>query len=58
MAPARGRRLVGLWQAKATGRKTELTVEKLGRIARKDLEGPAARVAEVRGSTDVALVVG
>ena len=35
-------RLAGLWRAKAKGKKTELTVEKLGRLARKDIEEEAS----------------
>ena len=42
-------RLVGLWRVKAKGKKDEITVEKLGRIARKDLEEEAQRVSELRG---------
>jgi hypothetical protein len=50
-------RLVALWRAKAKGRKAEISVEKLGRLARADLEDEARRVAELRGAADVALVV-
>jgi DNA glycosylase AlkZ-like len=50
-------RLVGLWRAKAKGRKTELTVEKIGRVARADLEDEAERIAALRGSADLALEV-
>jgi hypothetical protein len=50
-------RLAGLWRARAKGAKTELTVEKLGRLARGDLEDEARRVAELRGAADVALVL-
>jgi hypothetical protein len=49
-------RLVALWRVKAKGALAELTVEKLGRFARDDLEDEARRVAELRGSADVALV--
>jgi hypothetical protein len=49
-------RLVALWRAKAKGRKAELTVEKLGRLARGDLEDEARRVAELRGAAEAALV--
>jgi hypothetical protein len=49
-------RLVALWRVKAKGALAELTVEKLGRFARADLEDEARRVAELRGSADVALV--
>jgi hypothetical protein len=50
-------RLAGLWRAKAKGRKTEITVERLGRLPRSGLEDEARRVAELRGATDVALVL-
>jgi hypothetical protein len=50
-------RLVGLWRAKAKGRKVEIAVERLGRVARADLEDEARRVADLRGAPDVALVV-
>jgi hypothetical protein len=50
-------RLAGLWKAKAKGRKAELTVEKLGRLARADLEDEAQRVAELRGASEAAVVI-
>ena len=50
-------RLVGLWRVKAKGRKTEVTVEKLGRVARKDIEAEAQRVADLRGGSELLLVV-
>jgi hypothetical protein len=50
-------RLVGLWRVRAKGRKTEITVEKLGRIGKADLEVEAGRVAELREASGVALVV-
>lgn len=50
-------RLVGLWRAKAKGRKAELSVEKLGRLARGDLEQDAERVAELRGAAEAVLVL-
>jgi hypothetical protein len=43
-------RLVGLWKVKAKGKKAEVTVEKLGRIARADLEEEAQRIADLRGA--------
>lgn len=49
-------RLVGLWKARAKRRKAEITVEKLGRFARAELESEAARVAALRGDADFALV--
>ena len=50
-------RLAGLWKAKAKGRKVELTVEKLGRLARADLEQEARRVAELRGAAEAVVVI-
>ncbi|MBA2440307.1 MAG: winged helix DNA-binding domain-containing protein [Thermoleophilaceae bacterium] len=50
-------RLAGLWRVKAKGRKAEITVEKLGRIARRDLEEEACRVAELRGASEHLLVL-
>jgi hypothetical protein len=56
-AVLRDGRLVGVWRAKTKGKKTEITVEKLGRIARKDLEEEASRIAEIRGASGLQLVV-
>jgi hypothetical protein len=56
-AVLRDGRLAGLWRTKAKGRKTEVTVEKLGRLRRGDVEQEAERLAVLRGSADVALVV-
>jgi hypothetical protein len=50
-------RLVGLWRAKAKGKKAEITVEKLARVSRKDLAEEAQRVAEVRGASEALVVV-
>jgi hypothetical protein len=50
-------RLVGLWRAKAKGRKAEISVEKLGRVARADLEQEAQLVARVRGASEAVLVL-
>lgn len=50
-------RLTGLWRVKSKGRKAELTVEKLGRLRRRDLEEEAQRVAELRGAAEAALVL-
>jgi hypothetical protein len=50
-------RLTGLSRARAKGRTAEITVEKLGRLARADLREEARRVAELRGASNVALVV-
>ncbi len=51
-------RLVGLWRVKAKARKAEITVEKLGRIARKDLEPEAKRIADLRGASGLLLATG
>jgi hypothetical protein len=56
-AVLRDGRLVGLWRAKAKGRRTELSVEKIGRIARADLEDEARRIAELRGSAEVVVAI-
>jgi hypothetical protein len=56
-AVLRDGRLAGLWRVKAKGKKAEVSVEKLGRIARGDLEEEAERVAELRGATGATLVV-
>ena len=56
-AVLRDGRLVGLWRVKAKGKKAEVGVEKLGRLARADLEDEAQRVAELRGNTEAVLVV-
>jgi Winged helix DNA-binding domain len=50
-------RLAGLWRMKAKGRKGEIAVEKVGRLARKDVEDEAKRLAELRGFGDVAVTV-
>ena len=50
-------RLAGLWRAKAKGRKLELTVERLGRLRRGELEAEAQRVAELRGAAEGVLVL-
>ena len=55
-AVLRDGRLAGLWRQKAKGRKLEITVEKVGRLRRADLEEEARRVAELRGAPEVALV--
>jgi hypothetical protein len=49
-------RLAGLWRAKAKGRRTELTIEKLGRMARGDVEEEARRVAHLRGAVEAVVV--
>jgi hypothetical protein len=50
-------RLTGLWRIRLKGRKAELTVEKLGRLPRGDLEQEAQRVAQLRGTAEAALVL-
>ncbi len=50
-------RLAGIWRVRAKGTKAEITVEKLGRIARTDLEEEAHRVADLRGASGLLLVV-
>ena len=56
-AVLRDGRLTGLWRVKAKGRRAELSVEKLGRLRRGDLEEEAERVAELRGAAEAALVL-
>ena len=56
-AVLRDGRLAGLWRPKATGRELEITVEKLGRLRRADLEEEAQRVAALRGADAGSLVV-
>jgi hypothetical protein len=48
---------VGLWRVKAKGRNAEITVERLGRIARSTLEEEAQRIAGLRGASEAILVV-
>jgi hypothetical protein len=50
-------RLTGLWRVKAKGKKAEVTVEKLGRLRRGELEEQAQRVAQLRGASEAALVL-
>jgi hypothetical protein len=50
-------RLVGIWKAKAKGGTTEIAVEKLGRVARGALEEEARRMADLRGTPDVKLML-
>ena len=56
-AVLRDGRLVGLWRARAKGRRTELSVEKHGRLARGDLEDEAGRVAALRGSSEAVVAI-
>ncbi|HEX2178861.1 MAG TPA: crosslink repair DNA glycosylase YcaQ family protein, partial [Actinomycetota bacterium] len=57
-AVLRDGRLAGLWRVKAKGKAAEITVDKLGRLARADLQEEAERVARLRGATEALLVVG
>jgi len=50
-------RLVGLWRVKAKGAKTQITVELPWRVARADLEHEAQRIADLRGASELILVV-
>ena len=50
-------RLVGLWKVKAKGRKAQFTVQRLGRVARKDIEQEAQRIADLRGASELVLDV-
>jgi Winged helix DNA-binding domain len=56
-AVLRDGRLAGLWRMKARGREAEVTVEKIARLAKKDVEDEARRVADLRGLGDVAVAV-
>ena len=49
-------RLAGVWRVKAKGKRTEITVEKLARVARRDIEAEAQRVAELRGGSELLLL--
>jgi hypothetical protein len=48
-------RIAGLWRARAKGKRTEVEVERLGKIARKALEAEAERVAALRGAQGAAV---
>ena len=50
-------RLAGLWRAKAKGSKSEITIEKLGRLKRADVEDEAQRVARLRGADEAAVAI-
>jgi len=50
-------RLSGLWRVKAKGRKAQITVERLGRVSREDLEQEAQRISDLRGASELVLVV-
>jgi hypothetical protein len=49
--------LAGVWRMKAKGKKAEVSVEKVGRLAKKDVADEARRLAELRGFGDVAVAV-
>lgn len=50
-------RLAGLWRTRAKGKRLEIAVERIGRLARADLEDEAQRVAALRGSSEAILSV-
>ena len=50
-------RLAGLWRVRAKGSKAEITVERLGRLARKDLEEEADRISDLRGASEAVLIL-
>jgi len=50
-------RLVGLWRVKAKAGKAEVTVERLGQVARRDLDEEAQRIADLRGAPEAILLV-
>jgi hypothetical protein len=57
-AVLRDGRMVGLWRAKAKGKKAELTVEKLGgRLSRAAIEDEAQRVARLRGAAEATILL-
>lgn len=49
--------LAGLWRVTAKGGITEITVERLGRLARSELEPEVQRVADLRGAPRTSLVL-
>jgi len=50
-------RLAGLWRVKAKGRKAQITVQRLGRVSRRDLEEEAQRISGLRGASEAILIV-
>lgn len=50
-------RLAGLWRVKAKGRKAEISVQRLGRLARRDLEEEVLRVCDLRGAAEPILIM-
>ena len=56
-AVLRNGRLAGLWRVKTKGKVAEISVEKLGRLARAELEPEAERIAALRGAREPELVL-
>lgn len=56
-AVLRDGRLAGLWRLRAKGRRGELSVERVGRLARAAVTEEAERLRELRGLADVAVAV-
>lgn len=56
-AVLRDGRLAGMWRMRMTARRAEVTVEALGTLPRRELEGEARRVAALRGASDATLVL-
>jgi hypothetical protein len=50
-------RLAGLWRVKAKGRRAQITVQRLGRLARTDLAEEAQRICDLRGACEAIVVV-
>jgi Winged helix DNA-binding domain len=51
-------RLAGLWRVRAKGPNAEITVERLGRLTRRDLADEAQRICDLRGAAGTILVMG
>lgn len=49
--------LVGLWRVRSKGKQAEITVEKLGRFARRDVEEEAQRIADLRNASGLVLAI-
>jgi hypothetical protein len=49
--------LAGLWRAKVKGRKLEVAVERIGRVAKSALEEEAERMAALRGAAEAKLTL-
>jgi Winged helix DNA-binding domain len=56
-AVLRNGRLAGLWRVKTKGKIAEISIGKLGRLARAELEPEAERLARLRGAGEAALVL-